>query len=76
MLRISFLVLIRNTVNGDPRWCCTYLLDPSDPLFIELGAAFIKRQIEGVFYAHLLICRQSFTISLPWYIVFCDYIFI
>ncbi|KAL5543474.1 hypothetical protein UlMin_007258 [Ulmus minor] len=35
-----------NTVNGDPRWCCTYLLDPSDPLFVELGAAFIRRQIE------------------------------
>lgn len=35
-----------NTVNGDPRWCCTYLLDPSDPLFVELGVAFIKRQIE------------------------------
>ncbi|PKU65022.1 alpha-N-acetylglucosaminidase [Dendrobium catenatum] len=36
-----------NTVNGDPRWCCTYLLDPSDPLFIEAGRAFIKQQIKG-----------------------------
>ena len=44
----SFLVLIRNTVNGDPRWCCTYLLNPSDPLFVELGAAFIKQQVKGV----------------------------
>ncbi|KAK8942885.1 hypothetical protein KSP39_PZI008967 [Platanthera zijinensis] len=35
-----------NTVNGDPRWCCTYLLDPSDPLFFELGRAFIKKQIK------------------------------
>ncbi|KAG8391200.1 hypothetical protein BUALT_Bualt01G0163100 [Buddleja alternifolia] len=35
-----------NTVNGDPRWCCTYLLDPSDPLFIEIGEAFIKEQIK------------------------------
>ncbi|PON74257.1 Alpha-N-acetylglucosaminidase [Parasponia andersonii] len=35
-----------NTVDGDPRWCCTYLLDPSDPLFVELGAAFIKKQIK------------------------------
>lgn len=33
-----------NTVNGDPRWCCTYLLDPSDPLFIEVGEAFIRQQ--------------------------------
>ncbi|XP_038725548.1 alpha-N-acetylglucosaminidase [Tripterygium wilfordii] len=35
-----------NTVNGDPRWCCTYLLDPSDPLFIEIGEAFIRQQIK------------------------------
>ncbi|KAK9128725.1 hypothetical protein Syun_017522 [Stephania yunnanensis] len=34
-----------NTVDGDPRWCCTFLLDPSDPLFIEIGEAFIKEQI-------------------------------
>ncbi|XP_024988126.1 alpha-N-acetylglucosaminidase [Cynara cardunculus var. scolymus] len=35
-----------NTVDGNPRWCCTYLLDPSDPLFIQIGEAFIKRQIK------------------------------
>ncbi|GLU00300.1 hypothetical protein SLE2022_176780 [Rubroshorea leprosula] len=35
-----------NTVDGDPRWCCTYLLNPSDPLFIEIGEAFIRKQIE------------------------------
>ncbi|CAN0917314.1 NAGLU [Linum grandiflorum] len=35
-----------NTVNKNPRWCCTYLLDPSDPLFFEIGRAFIKQQIE------------------------------
>lgn len=35
-----------NTVNGDPRWCCTYLLDPSDPLFVEVGEAFIKQQVK------------------------------
>ncbi|KFK25594.1 hypothetical protein AALP_AA8G134900 [Arabis alpina] len=35
-----------NTVDGDPRWCCTYLLNPSDPLFIDIGEAFIKQQIE------------------------------
>ncbi|KAH7527885.1 hypothetical protein FEM48_Zijuj05G0013900 [Ziziphus jujuba var. spinosa] len=34
------------TVDGDPRWCCTYLLDPSDPLFVEIGAAFIKQQVQ------------------------------
>ncbi|KAL2461225.1 alpha-N-acetylglucosaminidase family/NAGLU family [Abeliophyllum distichum] len=35
-----------NTVDGDPQWCCTYLLDPSDPLFIEIGEAFIKQQVK------------------------------
>lgn len=35
-----------NTVNGDPRWCCTYLLDPSDPLFVEIGEAFMVQQIK------------------------------
>ncbi|KAI8024740.1 Alpha-N-acetylglucosaminidase [Camellia lanceoleosa] len=35
-----------NTVDGDTRWCCTFLLDPSDPLFVEIGEAFIKRQIK------------------------------
>ncbi|KAF7824582.1 alpha-N-acetylglucosaminidase [Senna tora] len=34
-----------NTVDGDSRWCCTYLLDPSDPLFVKIGEAFIKKQI-------------------------------
>ncbi|XP_015690916.2 alpha-N-acetylglucosaminidase [Oryza brachyantha] len=35
-----------NTVDGDPRWCCTYLLDPSDALFIDVGQAFIKQQMK------------------------------
>ncbi|KAE8679830.1 Detected protein of confused Function [Hibiscus syriacus] len=35
-----------NTVDGDPRWCCTYLLNPSDPLFVEIGEAFIRMQIK------------------------------
>ncbi|CAL1371673.1 unnamed protein product [Linum trigynum] len=35
-----------NTVNKNPRWCCTYLLDPSDPLFIEIGRAFIHQQFK------------------------------
>ncbi|XP_028071372.1 alpha-N-acetylglucosaminidase-like [Camellia sinensis] len=39
-----------NTVDGDTRWCCTFLLDPSDPLFVEIGKAFIKRQIKGAIH--------------------------
>lgn len=35
-----------NTVNSDPRWCCTFLLDPSDPLFVKVGEAFIKQQVK------------------------------
>ncbi|KAL5544366.1 hypothetical protein UlMin_008150, partial [Ulmus minor] len=34
------------TVESDARWCCTYLLDATDPLFIEIGRAFIKQQLK------------------------------
>ncbi|XP_060204807.1 alpha-N-acetylglucosaminidase-like [Lycium barbarum] len=34
------------TVNSDPRWCCTYLLDATDPLFVEIGKAFIEQQLK------------------------------
>lgn len=47
-LRYFIILASRNTVDGDPRWCCTYLLDPSDPLFVEIGEAFIRKQIKGV----------------------------
>ncbi|GLT52460.1 hypothetical protein SLA2020_258000 [Shorea laevis] len=33
------------SVESDPRWCCTYLLDATDPLFIEIGRAFIEEQL-------------------------------
>ncbi|KAF8399341.1 hypothetical protein HHK36_015206 [Tetracentron sinense] len=47
------------TVRSDPRWCCTYLLDATDPLFIEIGKAFIEQQLKGALslslsYAFLL----------------------
>ncbi|KAG6472062.1 hypothetical protein ZIOFF_069517 [Zingiber officinale] len=42
-IAISFF---RNTVDGNPQWCCTYLLDPKDPLFVDVGEAFIKQQIK------------------------------
>ncbi|XP_074573101.1 alpha-N-acetylglucosaminidase [Curcuma longa] len=35
-----------NTVDGNHQWCCTYLLDPKDPLFVDVGEAFIKQQIK------------------------------
>ncbi|XP_021900857.1 alpha-N-acetylglucosaminidase-like isoform X2 [Carica papaya] len=34
------------SVRSDPRWCCTYLLDATDPLFVEVGGAFIEQQLE------------------------------
>ncbi|KAM7471348.1 hypothetical protein LguiA_009531 [Lonicera macranthoides] len=34
------------TVGSDPRWCCTYLLDATDPLFTELGRAFVRQQLK------------------------------
>lgn len=35
-------------MDGNPKWCCTYLLDPTDPLFIKIGEAFIRLQIAGM----------------------------
>ncbi|XP_052182621.1 alpha-N-acetylglucosaminidase-like isoform X2 [Diospyros lotus] len=34
------------TVESDPRWCCTYLLEATDPLFIEIGKAFVQQQLK------------------------------
>ncbi|KAJ4791850.1 Alpha-N-acetylglucosaminidase [Rhynchospora pubera] len=34
------------SVNSNPRWCCTYLLDPTDPLFVVIGKSFIEQQIK------------------------------
>ncbi|KAK9925851.1 hypothetical protein M0R45_023115 [Rubus argutus] len=34
------------SVESDPRWTCTYLLDATDPLFIEIGRAFIEQQLK------------------------------
>nr|XP_043616977.1 alpha-N-acetylglucosaminidase-like [Erigeron canadensis] len=34
------------TVDSNPRWCCTYLLDATDPLFVEIGKAFIQQQVK------------------------------
>ncbi|EYU29516.1 hypothetical protein MIMGU_mgv1a0184371mg, partial [Erythranthe guttata] len=34
------------TVSSDTRWCCTYLLDATDPLFVKIGKAFITQQFK------------------------------
>ncbi|XP_057459524.1 alpha-N-acetylglucosaminidase-like [Actinidia eriantha] len=34
------------TVGGDARWCCTFLLDATDPLFVEIGKAFVQQQLK------------------------------
>ncbi|XP_038680573.1 alpha-N-acetylglucosaminidase-like isoform X2 [Tripterygium wilfordii] len=34
------------SVKSDLRWSCTYLLDATDPLFIEIGKAFIEKQLD------------------------------
>ncbi|GMY24880.1 alpha-N-acetylglucosaminidase-like isoform X1 [Fagus crenata] len=34
------------SVKSDPKLCCTYLLDATDPLFIDIGRAFIKEQLK------------------------------
>jgi hypothetical protein len=50
--------LNRNTVDGDKRYCCTFLLDPNDPLFVDIGKAFILQQIKGSHYfpSYLISC--------------------
>ncbi|CAN6444848.1 unnamed protein product [Victoria cruziana] len=54
-----------NTVEEDNRWCCNYLLDPSDPLFIEIGEVFIKEQIkEYGFTSHIYNC-DTFNENIP-----------
>lgn len=35
-----------NSIDADPSTCCTYLLNPSDPLFVKIGEAFIRQQIK------------------------------
>ncbi|KAL4320600.1 hypothetical protein HN873_046751 [Arachis hypogaea] len=34
------------SVKNDVKWCCTYLLDATDPLFIDIGKAFIEKQLQ------------------------------
>ncbi|OMO77565.1 Alpha-N-acetylglucosaminidase [Corchorus capsularis] len=34
------------SVKSNPKWCCTYLLDATDPLFVEIGKAFIDEQLK------------------------------
>lgn len=73
--RVSFQRLgmwTRNTVDGDPRWCCTYLLDPTDPLFVELGKAFVEQQIKGNVFPENLIAshKEPFFFLIHWSIWF------
>ncbi|KAI5446102.1 hypothetical protein KIW84_014085 [Lathyrus oleraceus] len=34
------------SVKSDPKWTCTYLLDAIDPLFVEIGKAFVEQQLQ------------------------------
>ncbi|XP_022738766.1 alpha-N-acetylglucosaminidase-like [Durio zibethinus] len=34
------------SVKSNVKWCCTYLLDATDPLFIEIGRTFIEEQLK------------------------------
>ncbi|KAI3985185.1 hypothetical protein MKX01_015119 [Papaver californicum] len=42
-------MLLQVTVGGDSRWCCTYLLDATDPLFIQIGKKFIGEKFKRGF---------------------------
>ena len=50
----QLIIGFRFTVNSDTRWCCTYLLDATDPLFIEIGKVFIEQQLKGIVIQQLL----------------------
>ncbi|KAF2311400.1 hypothetical protein GH714_022302 [Hevea brasiliensis] len=52
------------SVKSDLRWCCTYLLDATDPLFIEIGRAFIEQQIKATLLMRTLHLLMSQIISL------------
>ncbi|KAJ7547304.1 hypothetical protein O6H91_08G079400 [Diphasiastrum complanatum] len=54
-----------NTVNGDPRWCCTFLLDPTDPLFVDIGKAFVEEQIQEYGGTHHIYNCDTFNENLP-----------
>ncbi|KAI5446101.1 hypothetical protein KIW84_014084 [Lathyrus oleraceus] len=34
------------SVKSDPKWTCTYLHDATDPLFVEIGKAFVEQQLQ------------------------------
>ncbi|KAL5146327.1 Alpha-N-acetylglucosaminidase [Glycine soja] len=38
--------ITRFSVKNDLKWCCTYLLDATDSLFVEIGKAFIEKQLQ------------------------------
>ncbi|CAM6109929.1 unnamed protein product [Calypogeia fissa] len=54
-----------NTVDGDTRWCCTYLLDPTDPLFVELGKTFVEQQIKEYGGTQHIYNCDTFNENLP-----------
>lgn len=58
--------MYRFSVKSDPRWCCTYLLDATDPLFIEIGKAFVERQLQGLaLFASLCVLVEWYKHLLP-----------
>lgn len=42
-LSFQFSCSYENTIDGNLRWCHTYILDPTDPLFNEIGEALITQ---------------------------------
>ncbi|XP_024535814.1 alpha-N-acetylglucosaminidase isoform X2 [Selaginella moellendorffii] len=54
-----------NTVDGNPQWCCTYLLQPMDPLFIQIGKAFIEQQVKEYGSTQHVYNCDTFNENLP-----------
>lgn len=54
----------RGSVTADPKYCCDFILDGSDPLFARLGRAFIRAQIAEYGTDHVYNC-DTFNENAP-----------
>ncbi|KAI5388636.1 hypothetical protein KIW84_074349 [Lathyrus oleraceus] len=57
------------SVKSAPKWTCTYLLDATDPLFVEIGKAFVEQQLQEYGRSsHIYNCDENtHPIDVPWY---------
>lgn len=64
MTRSIFPHVHRGSVTADPKFCCDFILDGSDPLFARIGRAFIEAQIAEYGTDHVYNC-DTFNENAP-----------